>query len=163
MAPESKAPSWATINREVRGIIPVRWLVTKDVKVSISDDLAYHGQPVTQLRHANTIPGLIGQVTVRRFFETPHTYSPVLSPITPGFEARGVDVDQLHRIQRSYGSQFQAPRAPFAYQRCIRPHIRQDRYPPFTGYFPRIAAPSHQFNRHPTHPMDSRNAACCYF
>lgn len=36
------------------GIIPIRWIVTKDVDYSALVDLKYKGKFVTQLRHANT-------------------------------------------------------------------------------------------------------------
>ena len=37
-----------------QGIVPVHWILAKDVKFSVFDDLEYKGKLVTQLRHANT-------------------------------------------------------------------------------------------------------------
>ena len=36
------------------GVIPIKWIVVKDVDFSRFDDLKYREQAVTQLRHANT-------------------------------------------------------------------------------------------------------------
>lgn len=38
----------------VKGAIPVRWIVAKDVPFSAFNELEYRGKPITQLRHANT-------------------------------------------------------------------------------------------------------------
>lgn len=37
-----------------QGIIPLRWIVAKDVAFAVFEDLKYKGKAVTQLRHANT-------------------------------------------------------------------------------------------------------------
>ena len=71
--PDGDTPYWKRFDGAVRGVIPVRWIVTKDVPYSTFDDLLYNNQKVTQLRHANTIPGTIGRLTLQRYFEAPHT------------------------------------------------------------------------------------------
>lgn len=37
-----------------QGIIPLRWIVAKDVAFAVFEKLKYKGKAVTQLRHANT-------------------------------------------------------------------------------------------------------------
>ena len=37
-----------------QGIIPLRWIVAKDVAFAVFEELKYKGKAVTQLRHANT-------------------------------------------------------------------------------------------------------------
>ncbi len=45
---------WIVGLRGSEGIIPMRWIVTKDVDFSLFVDLRYRGILVTELRHANT-------------------------------------------------------------------------------------------------------------
>ena len=148
--PDATAPQWAMSNKDVKGIIPIRWLVLKDVRFSTFDSLAYRGQPVTQLRHANTIPGLVGRLTVKLYFESPHTDVSVLYPTPAG-------------ILRSHGSrlsQRQAPMTPHLYQSYRQPLMRQDEPLPLVGCFPRRPVAKHGYNRSPMHFASSRNAEC---
>lgn len=78
--PDGDTPYWKRFDGAVRGVIPVRWIVTKDVPYSTFDDLLYNNQKVTQLRHANTIPGTTGRLTLQRYFEAPHIQTPSINP-----------------------------------------------------------------------------------
>ena len=93
----AKTPVWAEAQRDVKGAIPVRWLVAKDVPFTQIDDLEYHGQPVSQLRHANTIPGDIGRRTVQRYFEAPHAKTAVLHPASSSVLPQQQYRPQRHR------------------------------------------------------------------
>ena len=53
--PDTNAPICAGVQRGVKGAILVRWLLEKDLLLTQIDDLKYHGQPIGQLRHANTL------------------------------------------------------------------------------------------------------------
>ena len=64
--PDASSPIWAGPQKDIKGAIPVRWLVAKDVFFAQIDDLKYHGQPISQLRHANTTPGEIGRYVPSR-------------------------------------------------------------------------------------------------
>lgn len=45
---------WIAGLRGNEGVIPTRWIVTKDVEFSVFVDLKYRGKFATELRHANT-------------------------------------------------------------------------------------------------------------
>ena len=53
--PHAKVPVFREGAKEVKGSIPVQWQVAKDVPFTAFDGIEYHGQPVSELRHANTI------------------------------------------------------------------------------------------------------------
>lgn len=55
-----------------QGFIQIRWIVTKIVPFSEFGDLKYREQPITSVRHGNTIPGEVGRAAVQRFFEAAH-------------------------------------------------------------------------------------------
>jgi len=52
--PIAQSHLWQEKKDDIKGVIPIRWIVAKDVTFSAFNDLAYRGKPVTQLRHANT-------------------------------------------------------------------------------------------------------------
>lgn len=52
--PNVDPQTWIAGLRESEGIIPMRWIVTKDVDFTLFVDLKYRGRFVTELRHANT-------------------------------------------------------------------------------------------------------------
>jgi hypothetical protein len=52
--PKVEPQFWIAGLRGSEGIIPTRWIVTKDVDYSLFVDLKYRGKFVTELRHANT-------------------------------------------------------------------------------------------------------------
>lgn len=52
--PNVDPQSWIAGLKNSEGIIPMRWIVTKDVDFTLFVDLKYRGKPVTDLRHANT-------------------------------------------------------------------------------------------------------------
>ncbi len=65
-----------------QGFIPIRWIVAKDVPFGRFHDLNYHEQPVTQVRHGNTIPGEVGRLVVQRYFEAAHWPTATLHPLS---------------------------------------------------------------------------------
>ena len=52
--PEREVNIWTEGLQGNEGVIPMRWIVAKDVEFSVFDDLTYNDKRVTQLRHANT-------------------------------------------------------------------------------------------------------------
>ena len=52
--PEREVDIWTEGLHGNEGVIPMRWIVAKDVEYSVFDDLTYNDKRVTQLRHANT-------------------------------------------------------------------------------------------------------------
>lgn len=52
--PDVDPQCWISGLRGSEGVIPLRWIVTKDVDFSVFVDLKYKGKFVTELRHANT-------------------------------------------------------------------------------------------------------------
>lgn len=52
--PDADPQFWIAGLRGSEGIIPMRWIVTKDVDFSAFMDVKYRGNFVTELRHANT-------------------------------------------------------------------------------------------------------------
>lgn len=58
--------------RDTVGVIPMQWLVAKDVPFSFFDHLRHGQVPVREVRHANPIPGEIGRDAVRTYFEAAH-------------------------------------------------------------------------------------------
>ncbi len=58
--------------RDTVGVIPMQWLVAKDVPFSFFDHLRHGQVPVTEVRHANPIPGKVGRDAVQKFFEAAH-------------------------------------------------------------------------------------------
>lgn len=45
---------WIPGLKDSQGVIPLRWIVAKDVPFAVYENLRYKGKTVTQLRHANT-------------------------------------------------------------------------------------------------------------
>lgn len=72
---------WTDKKHGAHGLIPVRWIVAKDVPFSKFQDLRYHEQHVTQVRHGNTIPGKVGRLVVERYFEATHGPTAILHPL----------------------------------------------------------------------------------
>ena len=79
---EADCEFWTEKKNGTRGLIPVRWVVTKDVPFSKFRDLKYHEQNITQVRHGNTIPGEVGRLVIQRYFETAHGSTAVLHPLS---------------------------------------------------------------------------------
>lgn len=52
--PDADPQIWTEGLKGHEGIIPMRWIVIKDVEFSVFDDLRYKEKPVTLLRHGNT-------------------------------------------------------------------------------------------------------------
>ena len=73
---------WTEKKHGTQGTIPVRWIVTKDVPFASFQDLKYHEQHVTQVRHGNTIPGVVGRLVIQRYFEAAHASTAVLHPLS---------------------------------------------------------------------------------
>ena len=70
--PHARVPSFLEGAREAKGLIPIRWLVAKDVPFSAFDGIEYRRQSVCLLRHVNTIrnehpPFLALRLLVRYF------------------------------------------------------------------------------------------------
>ena len=80
---------WANRTSGTRGLIPVRWIVTKDVLFSKFHDLKYHEQHITQVRHGNTIPGEIGRLVIQRYIEAPHGPTAILHPLSQSVHDAG--------------------------------------------------------------------------
>ena len=119
----AKAPMWAEAQGDIKGAIPVRWLVAKDVPFTCMEGLEYHGQPVTQLRHANTIPGEIGRRTIQRYFEAPHAKTAVLHPASAAVVPRQQYRPRQHRLWPS-------PNSPSIFQ-----YSHGDMLPPLSHHY----------------------------
>lgn len=52
--PNSNPQNWIGGLKGSEGVILLQWIVLKDVPFSAFEGLEHKGQPVTQLRHANT-------------------------------------------------------------------------------------------------------------
>ncbi|KAL6717507.1 hypothetical protein ACLMJK_005422 [Lecanora helva] len=63
-----------------QGIIPIHWILAKDIDFSVFADLKYKGKQVTQLRHANTVPGGAGRCLIQMYFEHEHSGSAIIHP-----------------------------------------------------------------------------------
>ncbi|KAG8531012.1 uncharacterized protein KY384_004369 [Bacidia gigantensis] len=110
--PHAEAPLWAERHKDVRGRISIRWLVTKDVPFTAFDDLKYHGQAVTQLRHANTIPGETGRATVQRYFTAAHTDTAILHPASRDVGLNRPNYHQPFDQKQRFGYHHSRPHPP---------------------------------------------------
>ena len=80
--PQADCEFWMEKKHGTQGTIPIRWIVTKDVPFARFQDLKYHEQHVTQVRHGNTIPGEVGRLVIQRYFEAAHGSTAVLHPLS---------------------------------------------------------------------------------
>ncbi|KAL2040968.1 hypothetical protein N7G274_006426 [Stereocaulon virgatum] len=132
--PDADPQIWAPGLKGNQGTIPMRWIVAKDVQFTAFNDLKYKGQCVTQLRHANTVPGEAGRLLVQSYFEAEHSDTAVIhpeydTPITPPGPGKKVKRPVPH-IRLPPGAQTQQPGA-FAGQRPS--YGTRPTYGPFHG------------------------------
>ena len=123
---------WET---QPKGLIPIRWVVIKDVPFSAFDDIFHNQQSVTQLRHANTIPKESGRRTLQRYIEAPHGSMALIHP--------------------QFGVPYQHPRAfhrPPEASVSYRGHLQAAKWPSWTPPRPAQNVLDRSSQAHQTHP-----------
>lgn len=129
---EADCGFWTDKRDGNRGLIPIRWIVTKDVPFSKFQDLKYHEQHITQVRHGNTIPGEVGRLVIQRYFEAPHGPTATLHSLSQssrhaealesqntilprmGRKPRRSSLPQRHEVSRTAFGTFQHRRGRFS-------------------------------------------------
>ena len=125
---EAHCDIWTEKKYGTQGIVPVRWIVAKDVPFARFHDLRYHQQHVTQVRHGNTIPGEIGRLVIQRYFEAAHGPTAVLHPLSQ--TAHGVTALHVGPSQSPAGDKRRGWSAP-----VNRHETSRDKFSPFQhGY-----------------------------
>ena len=125
----------------LQGIIPIEWVIIKDVPFRRFQDLRCNEQIVTTLRHGNTIPGEAGRRTVKRYVEEPHGRTAILRTFlgmpehSPSSSARFLQNRWSNRPAGHPGArcsithdEWRPPKGPRRGSRDLSPIVRGDYY-----------------------------------